>query len=863
MMPTPLSTSAPLSERSERFVGQFRRAPASRRRANRINNDRRVSQHRPAAACSLTSVLLAGLMVAICGTLLAQTAMPVKLAKAFPRETMYYGEAWKTPELRALYGEEGLAKAGVSNEDMEEIYGAIAGLLGSVFVDGISAVELREILEGIDRYAGGILDVKMPNMEGGMSSPPSPTDIMRTLVVAEHSNLDILKAVLEREVKGGSPNIESAKQNERYKALIYTLDPRFSKESFPGQLGPMREALEGSFRGVLALADGKYLIWAPKEADVLQALEGLRDELPEDETLPSNPVFRRCMTGVPKEAFSVEYFALREVMRLADKFEPVRQTILTFELDKIQAFTGYAVIAADGKSMHGEGRAIFRGDKGPEWYEILRCPPKANTLELLLGADPANPPTMSMWIGIEDMVGRMEKIGEYGGPKVEKIIKLFQDQFGGGGQPEWEGMPGEEGDMPGGEMPPRGQVPPAALPPEVKQTAEEAKKLFALAKDELAAAFYIPGDLEKMTKAAPPWTVAMWIKDDTTLDTLYDTLMGVVGAPPREEGKKPSALSFNIGEGEKAPVISSYVIDGDPSSDATPIVGVGVLPGHGRFAIISSVAGARIVAASMAAATAPDAEPLKPAQAHFSMRIALGQVVKALLSAMPSQAVEYSSDGSTIDMGLDPITGHMLELVFGMLAKIDIAVQVVAEPTQIKMAWQLHGVPEVSTIAKVVRFAKKLEQKEDVSQKLRRLRSEVIVSHFDSPDGAFPASLKAIASDSPIGEEGVKDPMSNREFGYLAPKAGTKTDLRFLLAWQDADHFGGIGRIAILLNGDIEIWNTKQFAAAEALAKEGKAIPRLDKEGKEVAQRRTWRESRSAERFPGPGGKDAPGKPNR
>jgi len=795
----------------------------------------RRPSHIPMAATTLAALFTAG-------ALIAQGGM-APLAKAFPRETVYYLESSVPDQFKERYSEAGLLKAGFKQEDIDLVYGNVVEQLNAVLMQPVTVAEFKEIGFGVNRAAIGFVDFKIPDMSGRNSKPSM--DFGRLMFVLDHSKPQVLESILRREVEGGSPSVERAYEKEGVK--LFTIDPRFgSRNNTPGIPPEAAAAIDSMLKGVIGIVANRYVIIAGREGDVLQAAEGLRGELEVEETLPGNPQFRRILEGVPKDAMMVDYLSLKEIMRLADLFDPAKKALATFEIDKLVAYGGHATMSLDGRDIWGESRIIFAGDKGPEWYEILRCPPMAAKLEHLLTQDPANKPVLTQWIGVENLAERLTKLADYGAPKIEELAKIFAKQMGGEPEP-FEELPGpDDGNKGGGEEGKSGEKEAEA---KAHKTREDAiKAILEIPSSEIAFVIYAPATDAKGRPSltqAPPMAGMAWVNDGMTMDDVLARLQAVdsdsgemtpLPAPAAGE-QDPARTKLSIGATEGAATIECVALGGRTlDSPHATVLGIGNLAGHGKFIIFGNMTGIRAAASSLALATKQGTASMPNTREHVSFTLQLGEVMKYVTGALVTNQINENVP----DFSGDPIAAKMMENTFGLFSDMAINLRATLEPKQLRFNWSLRGMPSLDQSAELIRFTRKFEKKESVERSLRRIRSQVIFKKLVGGGDEYPATLKELVDEESLTESDLLDPMGGKAFVYRQPKAATDSYSRHILAWQAEDQFEGLGRIVILLNGEIEVWNTKQFDTAMKLAAEGKPVPRLDPDGKEVPIRNQW-----------------------
>lgn len=759
-----------------------------------------------------------------------------QLAKAFPRETVYYLEATVPDQLRERYSEAGLLKAGFTQEDIDLVYSSSLNVIASSLMKPLTVEETKKLIFGVKSTAVGLVDFKLPNMSGGGGRDPSKqaeamAGIVRLLAVVEHGETALVESILKREFEGGSPSVERAWEKEGVK--LYAVAPRLTLETGGQPLpGEAQKILDSMLSGVIGIVDSRYVILAGRESDILSAAEGLRGEVEEDTILPANPRFRRILKGVPDSAMMVDYLALSEILRLGDLFEPAKKALSILEVNKLEAYGGHATMSEDGRNVWGESSVIFAGDKAPEWYEILRCPPMNAKLVGMLSQSPGNRVLAHQWIGVDDLAGRLEKLREYGAPKIAEIIKLFQSgmEDGDPGLPD-EGEPAEGDEEP------------------VSGISDGIAQLMKLPTSEIAVVAYMPANVSSLTEAfrSPMITGMAWVDDSTTLDGVAETLRSLseqvddfLILPPAPEGSEdPSRTKVTIGEGEGAPVIMCASFGGRPIAEpSTVVLGVGHLPGHGRFIMVGTLAGIRAAAGSLAAAVkASGPEKTASASGHVGFSLNFGSFMKGM-----AEVVLAGPAGNEGPMAApsDPITGKLVEASLGIFSDMEISGMLTLGAKAMTFSWGLTGLPSLDKSAELIRLQRKVERKDDVERALQKIRSQVVFERASSGGDAYPAKLAGLVHPKGLTKEDILDPMSGKEFAYLRPADGTDSFSRHMLAWQAEDQFGGIGRVVILLNGEIRVLNEKQFAAAKKLADAGKPIPRLDLDGNEIPLKGQW-----------------------
>ncbi len=740
-----------------------------------------------------------------------------KLAGAFPRSSMSFSEYWITDEIRAALSEAELAKAGLPAEEIEKGYQWVADLINASAIKPVTTAELREVVTGVRSYASGLIDLQMPDLSGGEFNPEDAMNIARSVMVIDHANPAAYEKLLQRELKGGNPAIESFEEVDGIR--IYAVTPRIDPNMADGEdMAAMlakgfAEGMLASLKGVVGFADGRYVVWGQRRGDVLNAIEGLRGDIYPEDTLAGNPVFKRSIGPVPGNAVGVGYISISEILRLASLFEPLSASLRELELDAYQAIGGHSIWDLEARALHGESRIVFKNDELPGWYKILQCPPRDTRLARYLSGSSDNPAILTTWIGIEDLPTRMDALGKYMEPRITKVMEIIQKAVG-------DSM----GDMPGG---------PSGIDEDVAaEASEKAKLVTELFESEIALSVFAPEghDVSKF-RGGVDWVVAGWAAESVSLGTLTSTVSKVAGsdqiAPGREEIVR-TLFEFKLGaDGELGEMAAAQPVVGDPESASA--VYVAFLP-SGKLgkplALIGSRNGIRRSANSFSVNFHKTAVP-QTAHGYFSVNIG------SLISLASNAFMSASSPMPGMDN--DPILRKTVSSWFEPFSQMRMTLTTTASEQYVTMTTSFEGLPKLSSMTQMMRSMDSIRQKEIVEQRLRRVRSQVSFWNLVDPDRSWPQSLDQLVKDEMLVDDEDKDPMGQSEqFGFAAPPAGTDNTTRWLLAWQPEDRFGGVGRIAILLNGEIVVLNQKQFDKARALAKEGKPMPVMDEDGHEA-----------------------------
>jgi hypothetical protein len=760
-----------------------------------------------------TRLTIAATACVMLATIAYAQGTPAKLAGAFPRSTMTFSEYWVTDEIRAAASESALASAGIAPKEIECGYQLVVDLMNTASIEPVTTAELRAVVTGVQNFASGVLDVQVPDISGGDFSPEAAMNIFRSIMVIEHSNVEALEMLLRRELEGGNPSIEAFEETQKIR--LYTVTPRVDvplkgSNDVGSQVAKVfAETMFQSLAGVVGFADNRYVVWGQRRADILNAVEGLRGDIEQDDTLEGNPIFRRALGSVPASAYGVSFVSIREILRLTDLYEPLSASLRELELDKFQAVGGHQIWDIQGRSLLSHSQLIFARDEAPGWYEILKCPAKDTRLAQLMAGSAETPSLATFWLGVDDLAGRVNRLGEHMEPRIERVMQIIM-QAAGGALDEFGGRSSDTSEM----------------------AREAIEAVAGQLDDEIFVTIFAPSLDREGSSSMASWAnfvVGGWANSETTIESLNKTLQAIseadgIGARPvsRTPQDFKVVLSDQITETGKRSL--AFGLAGSEESAYVLLIPAGAL---GRpLVLFGSEIGIQSAIASLAANFQRTAAPTK---AHGLMEMNLGALLGVATRALAGASGSYGA------AEMDPISRHMVTSWTKPFSEVRYQLTATADETALKLDSRLDGMPKMSELRQLFNSIEAMANKEATEVRLRRIRSQIAFWHLVSPDMSYPESLRGLVKEKVLEAEDLEDPMGeSSEFVYAAPPLGTETTDRWLLAWQAEDRFDGIGRIAILLNGEIVVLNQKQFDRARELAREGKMMPVMDDEGNEV-----------------------------
>jgi|GEM_PF-3976097 len=726
----------------------------------------------------------------LCACLIAPVLFAQRdgLATVFPRETVYFAEYRVTEGLRSLLSEEQLIDAGVKPEQIEEFYHEMAEeFVRPHLLRGASDEDVKAIATGFEAFAFGAIDWQLSGLEEGI-----PVNFM---LAAEHRAAGRLNELLQMEVEAGNPAImEGPFANG---VSIYEISaPAGEEDEMRGMRGMPGQVMNriGDTVGLLGIVDNRYLIFTTTLSTLLDASDRLHGEL-EGFRLTDKRAFHQTCGALLPNTVTRNYISVEELVLQGSRVKQVEDVIVSLELNKILSFGGWTTWDTDANTGRSEIVAVMRNDDLPEWYEIMRCVPKAPTLMRLTSEDAF----MTAWSGMDDLKGRGESLAEYFKNATEgyrdDLERVAEEGMRNLPFPRSEpGMPGPNDDGMPEDFPEDERQ---GMPPEEGEFPDDQPSGpdFEL----LEEIFYMLGDQQLMCMAGvPPQSNSMFVAALIAADTSEDELMNKIAVFANRDVLEAE----DMGEGFRR-----Y----DMGDQMYVVIGNGMVIGGTQSGVDSALTNWTANATK------------RYDQLHSNALMIMNfRALRDLVEDMPMEDGQFPVDPSQARLGM-----LGAELFFNMR----IVISGIMERSRMVMRTQMNGLPGHDEIREFIRLSIEAGKQEAGRENLAAIQNAMVFSEYESDTGLRATSIQELIDLGLLDAENLKDPIdpdANEDVHsyVLAPvPADALAHERFLLAYQREAWLEGGKRLAITLDGEIVELDAEEFAEALKAANAEKVMP--------------------------------------